>query len=112
MRIKFWHFYKFLCYLPWLAKEIFSAALDVSKLVWGNSTTSPALVRLENKLSKNNIGSVIYANSITLTPGTITVDIDGNHLLVHALTAEGAADLESGRMQSKVMYIFSNQRDI
>ena len=45
-----------------------------------------------------------YANSITLTPGTITVDTDRHHhwIMVHALTADGVAGLESGDMDRRV----------
>jgi multicomponent Na+:H+ antiporter subunit E len=45
-----------------------------------------------------------YANSITLTPGTITVGVRGNDLTVHALIREGALDLESGRMDARVRW--------
>ena len=43
-----------------------------------------------------------YANSITLTPGTITVGVDGNELTVHALVNDGALDLEGGGMDRRV----------
>jgi multicomponent Na+:H+ antiporter subunit E len=45
---------------------------------------------------------VTYANSITLTPGTITVALDGHELTVHALTRDGALDLETGAMDRRV----------
>ena len=48
------------------------------------------------------IGVAIYADSITLTPGTITVAVDGNELTVHALVREGADDLEAGGMDQRV----------
>jgi multicomponent Na+:H+ antiporter subunit E len=48
------------------------------------------------------VGVVAYANSITLTPGTITVGLDGHELTVHALTREGALDLEGGGMDQRV----------
>jgi multicomponent Na+:H+ antiporter subunit E len=48
------------------------------------------------------VGVATYANSITLTPGTITVAVDGNELTVHALVREGADDLESGGMDHRV----------
>jgi multicomponent Na+:H+ antiporter subunit E len=43
-----------------------------------------------------------YANSITLTPGTLTVGLQGNDLVVHALTRDGALDLEAGHMDRRV----------
>jgi multicomponent Na+:H+ antiporter subunit E len=45
---------------------------------------------------------VTYANSITLTPGTITTGVKGNVLTVHALVRDGAADLEGGGMDARV----------
>jgi multicomponent Na+:H+ antiporter subunit E len=51
----------------------------------------------------SELGHVIYANSITLTPGTVTVDVDGGVLTVHALTQDSADDVKSGEMDSKVV---------
>jgi len=48
------------------------------------------------------IGVASYANSITLTPGTITVGVNGSDLTVHALVNEGALDLEAGGMDRRV----------
>ena len=48
------------------------------------------------------VGVVTYANSITLTPGTITVGVDGDELTVHALVRDGALDLEGGGMDRRV----------
>ncbi len=48
------------------------------------------------------MGLVTYANSITLTPGTITTEIEGNVLTVHALVRDGALDLEGGGMDGRV----------
>ena len=51
---------------------------------------------------KTNPGRVIYANSITLTPGTITLDMRGDELLIHALTKDTQAGVESGDMDKRV----------
>ncbi len=48
------------------------------------------------------MGRVVYANSITLTPGTVTVDMVGDLLEVHALTREAATDLAGGSMDRRV----------
>jgi multicomponent Na+:H+ antiporter subunit E len=48
------------------------------------------------------VGQVIYANSITLTPGTISLDLREGQILVHALTADSAAGVESGEMDRRV----------
>jgi multicomponent Na+:H+ antiporter subunit E len=47
-------------------------------------------------------GLATYANSITLTPGTITTDVKGNVLTIHALERAGAIDLEEGGMNARV----------
>jgi multicomponent Na+:H+ antiporter subunit E len=51
---------------------------------------------------RTSLGIATYANSITLTPGTITVGVSGNDLTVHALVREGADDLEAGGMDARV----------
>jgi multicomponent Na+:H+ antiporter subunit E len=51
---------------------------------------------------KTPAGVATYANSITLTPGTITVEVSGNDLIVHALVRDGADDLEAGGMDRRV----------
>ena len=51
---------------------------------------------------KTTAGVTAYANSITLTPGTITVNVSSNDLTVHALVRDGALDLEGGGMDRRV----------
>ena len=58
---------------------------------------------------KTDLGRVIYANSITLTPGTVTVRIEGSRFLVHALTEKAACDLP-GAMERRIANIFEKSR--
>ena len=51
---------------------------------------------------KSELGRVVYANSITLTPGTVTIDLEGEELTVHALTKAGLEGVESGEMDRRV----------
>ena len=51
---------------------------------------------------KTAVGRVVYANSITLTPGTITLEVEENSIEVHALTGEGARDLCTNEMGRRV----------
>ena len=89
-------------YWPWLLKEIFKSAIDVSKIILNPALPiSPTMVRVKST-QKSHIGQVTYANSITLTPGTISVDINGDEILVHALTREGAAGVADGDMDRRV----------
>lgn len=91
-----------LTYWPWLLWEIAKAAWDVTKrIIDPKLPISPVLVRLKAS-QHSEVGRVIYANSITLTPGTITMELERDNLLVHALTREGAASLEGGDMDRRV----------
>ncbi len=51
---------------------------------------------------KSTVGKVLYANSITLTPGTVSLDVEGDIITVHALDEGSAADLEEGSMDRRV----------
>ncbi len=89
-------------YLPWLIKEIASSNWDVIKCVLAPSLrVDPTLVRLTAS-QRCDMGRVIYGNSITLTPGTLTTDIHGDQLIVHALTHRGARNLARGDMDRRV----------
>jgi len=89
-------------YYAWLIKEIFLANILVVKHVWlGNKSISPVFATITAS-QKTEMGKVIYANSITLTPGTVTVDIEGDQFLVHALLRESIKDLEAGEMDKRV----------
>ena len=89
-------------YWLWLLKEIVIANIDVVKRTLAPTPNiSPTLVRVR-ATQKSDLGKVIYANSITLTPGTVTLDMDGDVLIVHALSRDGAAALAAGDMDRRV----------
>lgn len=93
---------KALLYWPWLAWEIVKANLDVARRILDpRLPISPIVIRLKAS-QKSDLGRVIYANSITLTPGTVSIDIDGEHIEVHALTREAAQALRTGDMDRRV----------
>ena len=52
--------------------------------------------------TKTAFGTSVYANSITLTPGTVTVLVEDDHFVVHALTQEAADALKTGEMHRRV----------
>jgi multicomponent Na+:H+ antiporter subunit E len=89
-------------YWLWLFWEIFKANIDVAKCVFNpKKHLNPGFFR--TKVSqKTDLAKVIYANSITLTPGTTTIDIEDDEFLVHALTKEGADGVKSGDMDQRV----------
>jgi multicomponent Na+:H+ antiporter subunit E len=79
-------------YLPWLMKEIFVANVAVAKIILDpRLPISPRIVTFRGS-QQTDLGRAIYANSITLTPGTITTGVEGQDFEIHALTA---ADLET-----------------
>lgn len=89
-------------YWPWLLKEIVKSAWDVTRIIVDpRLPISPTLVRVKTS-QKSTVGQVVYANSITLTPGTISVEVEGDEILVHALTRGGAAAVAEGDMDRRV----------
>lgn len=89
-------------YLSWLTLEIVKSAISVSKIILDPKLPiSPTMIDVSAS-QKRPIGVATYGNSITLTPGTITVFVSGNTLKVHALTKEGAEDLQGGEMDRRV----------
>ena len=91
-----------LLYVPWLLLEIVKSNLQVAGVILNpRLAIRPRLVRVKGS-QKTELGQVIYANSITLTPGTITLDVRDGEFLVHALTEEAAAGVESGNMDRRV----------
>jgi len=89
-------------YYLWLIKEIILANISVVKHIWlGNRSISPTLTTIKAS-QKTDMGKVIYANSITLTPGTVSVSLDNDKITVHALLRESIKDLETGEMDRRV----------
>ena len=90
-------------YTIWLFKEIIKANIDTAKIIILNNP-NPQNFRVKSS-QKTEAGRVMYANSITLTPGTVTTQLDEDILEVHALTAEMAADVKSGQMDKMVTWL-------
>lgn len=84
-----------------LAREIIKANYDVVLRILGIRPISPTLITVPVP-HKTDLARVIYANSITLTPGTASIDVDQNKIVVHALSREGAEDLKRGYLASIV----------
>jgi len=100
-----------LIYWPWLVKEIILSALDVTKLILHPSLPiSPALVRIKAS-QKSAMGLTTYANSITLTPGTISsrVSSHDHEITVHAISHSSAMGLADGKMDGHVTWFEGNK---
>jgi multicomponent Na+:H+ antiporter subunit E len=89
-------------YFPWLIWEIAKSAWAVSKIILHPALPVSPTMTVVKASQRTSLGVATYANSITLTPGTITVGVSGNDLTVHALVREGADDLEAGGMDARV----------
>jgi len=89
-------------YFPWLFKEIIKSNIDVARIVLTPSLPIDPRVITVKASQKTAVGRTIYANSITLTPGTITIDVRGSELQVHALTEASAEGVRSGEMDAHV----------
>ena len=99
---------RFFGYVVWLLWQIVLANLHVFKLAMtkaGQEEMSPRVVTFKTKL-KTDFAKFVFANSITLTPGTITIRIKGSQFMVHAISEVVAKDLLSGAMERRVVAIF------
>ncbi len=91
-----------LTYYPWLLLEIVKSAWAVTRIILSPALPISPSMTVVKASQKTGAGLATYANSITLTPGTITTRVDGDELTIHALVREGADDLEAGGMDRRV----------
>jgi len=90
-------------YWPWLGWEIVKANIDVAKAILSREMPiEPRVLRIKAS-QVTELGHVLYANSITLTPGTVTLTLDSNgEMDIHSLTPASAEGLLSGDMDRRV----------
>ena len=89
-------------YFPWLLWEVIKSNIDVAKRILSPSLPiSPRVFRVTAS-QRTAVGRTIYANSITLTPGTVTIQVRGNEFEVHALTSDTEESLRTGKMDARV----------
>ncbi len=106
-RFRLWR--RILLYLPWLFYKIVQSSLHLSKLILNPALPiSPRLISVESKLH-HRAAVVLFGNSITLTPGTITAEVDHNKLVVHALDKDLSEDIVSKEMENKIAEIFRDE---
>lgn len=99
-----WH--RFARYLPWLGTRVVVASLEVAYIVLHpRLPISPRIVRITARYP-HTLARLTLANSITLTPGTVTLDVEGDTFVVHALTDEGARATQDGAMADRVASLF------
>lgn len=100
------HPVRVLAYWIWLLKEIFKSNIDVARIIVKPSQpVSPKIFRIKTS-QIDEIGQVIYANSITLTPGTVSMEVSDDEIEVHALTNAAAKVLQAGEMDRRVRRLY------
>ena len=89
-------------YWPWLLREILKSALDVSKVILDpRLPATPTVVRFRPR-QRTVVGLVTHANSITLTPGTLSVEVGPQRFVVHGLTRDSASAAVDSEMDRRV----------
>lgn len=89
-------------YWPWLWLEILKSSWAVARLIVSPGLKISPTMTVVDSVQHTPVTLATYANSITLTPGTVTCNLRGHRLTVYALTREGALDVESGAMDQHV----------
>ena len=92
------HTVRAVSYVPWLIWQVVLSNIDVARrIISPTLDIDPKLIVVQPS-QKTYLGRVLYANSITLTPGTVSVRMYDGEILVHALHPDAAADLEGSTM--------------
>lgn len=97
-------------YLPWLLKEIISSNIAVGRLVWSQELRVTPSVREHPHRLRSGFGLASFANSITLTPGTVSIEAEEHHVVVHAVDRPFQEDLKSGEMLARVVQLEGRPR--
>ena len=94
--------WRLLGFWAWLGREVVLSSIEVARVVLRRKVdVEPKVVDIDGS-GLGPVDLALLGNSITLTPGTLTLDVYEGRLLVHALTPEGAAALQRGEMQRRV----------
>ena len=101
----------FTSYLPWLTREIVVSNIEVTKTVLSKKMDLKRNMIEIGAHQQTELGRVVLANSITLTPGTVSVKMEGDRILVHALSFEGAEEDLSGEMGRRVCRLEGSTTD-
>lgn len=94
-------------YFIWLFKEIINSSFHTASLVWQIKPQLSPVTGTIDTVQNNPIGKTLLANSITLTPGTVTMMVENEQMLIHALEKESMTALSDHVMDQKVADIFT-----
>ena len=101
--------YRVPLYWGWLLIQVLASALSVSRIVLTPGTRIDPVLETLPSSQKTDLGKVIYANSITLTPGTLSTAVTAQGVEVHALTRRGMDALKAGDMDRRVSALEGRQ---
>lgn len=91
-----------LTYWPWLLLQVVRSNLDMARRILSPGLPiSPCVVEVRAS-QRTALGRVTYANSITLTPGTVAIDLEGDAIQVHAISEEQARSVAEGEMDRRI----------
>ena len=100
-----------LAYQPWLFGRILKSGIHVSRLILDPKLPiEPELIRHKTQFTTDG-ELVALGNSITLTPGTITVEVAPGELVVHTIDEASRKDILDGSFEAKIGGIFSPKED-
>ena len=98
-------------YFFYLVGEVFKSAFAVIRLIWSpTQVIEPEVTSFHTKL-KTDAGKVVLANSITMTPGTITIDVQEDEFLIHCLDSSFDMGQEGFEMEDRVMTLEKNGKE-
>ncbi len=102
--------WRVIAYFPWLFARILGNGFRLTRLILSPSLPiAPKLIHHRTKLA-SDAEVVLLGNSITLTPGTITVEVNSDELVVHAIDDVSGRDLAEGRLEGKIGQAFQTRK--
>lgn len=94
---------RFFLYLVWLLGRVVKANIDLAKRLWDPALpVRPVWERLDTRV-ESPLQKTLYANSITLTPGTLTTDVRDDHFMIHAVDEAALEELRRGEMERRIL---------
>ncbi|TVQ38187.1 MAG: cation transporter [Wenzhouxiangella sp.] len=96
--------WRLVVYWGWLMGQLIKSNLHVSRLVFQTGKVKPRLLSVPVP-HEAAVSKVTYGNSVTLTPGTVTLKLTDHVLEAHALDEESARELEAGHMARKICWL-------
>ena len=102
---------RILAYGGYLVREVVKSSVAVLKLIWSpRLVPEPKLISFHTRL-RTDAGKVVLSDSITLTPGTITVNVQGDRMLVHCLDTSFEINENDFEMERRVMRVEGGHKD-